>query len=93
MEVRGSYGAYYKVNPPLIDHSMRRMARYGTQSLKWNLVVVSEAAIHLLLNASCARRSPMLAMLAAATAKLTSLNSPRQPSVFGFCCGLAAYVD
>lgn len=76
---------------PLIDHSMRRMARCGTQSLKWNPVVVSEAAIRLLLNASCARLSPMLAKLA--TAKLTSLNSPRQPLVFGFCCGLAAYVD
>lgn len=76
--------------PPLINHSMRRMARYGTQSLKWNLVVVSKAAIRLFLNASCARLSPVLAKLAAATAKLTSLNSPRQPLVFGFCCGLAA---
>lgn len=78
---------------PLINHSMRRMARYGTQRLKWNLVVVSEAAIRLLLNASCPRLSPMLAKLAAATAKLTSLNSARQPLVFGFCCGLASYVD
>lgn len=91
VEVRGSYGAYYKVNPPLINPSLRTMAYYTTQNLKRN-VDVPEAVIRLLLNASDSRLSPVLAKLTAAAAKLASLSSLRQPLLlFGFRCSVAVW--
>lgn len=54
VEVRGSYGAYYKVNWPLVDLPIRKIAHDATHKLKWT-VVVHGTVIRRLLDAFCSR--------------------------------------